>query len=180
MCHKLFQTYHCGHPKEICITPCPHALKSATPAPRTSLSTPSTPGSTPPTPATRTTTTTTATHSDTATLPSQHDRPPPPKPTTPPPVYRSSSPTPSEDEANRIPNICPYFFIRRLPESTHPCLVCYMKPHYEAYRKRWMDHYRGEHPGQNCERIEELAGVEQVAERVGLVNVVREMEKLRR
>jgi hypothetical protein len=38
MCHKLLQTYHCGHPKEICTTPCPHALKTATPAPQTTPS----------------------------------------------------------------------------------------------------------------------------------------------
>jgi hypothetical protein len=53
-----------------------------------------------------------------------------------------------------------------------------MRPEYETYRKRWMDHYRGEHPGQKNEKIKELSGVEQVAERVGLVNVVREMDRL--
>lgn len=30
MCHKLLQVYHCGCTKEICTTPCPHALTTAT------------------------------------------------------------------------------------------------------------------------------------------------------
>ncbi|KAF2645404.1 hypothetical protein P280DRAFT_513314 [Massarina eburnea CBS 473.64] len=29
MCHKLMQQYHCGHTKEVCTTPCPHALATA-------------------------------------------------------------------------------------------------------------------------------------------------------
>jgi hypothetical protein len=53
-----------------------------------------------------------------------------------------------------------------------------MQPQYEDHRMRWIDHYRGEHLGQNFERIEELAGIEQIAERAGLINVVREMERL--
>lgn len=35
MCHKLFQVYCCGHTKEVCTTPCTHAVANATPAPRT-------------------------------------------------------------------------------------------------------------------------------------------------
>lgn len=68
--------------------------------------------------------------------------------------------------------------MHKLLASAHPCLVCYMQPRYEGYRKRWIEDYRAGHPGHNLERIEELAGVEQVAERVGLVNVAREMERL--
>lgn len=30
MCHKLTQTYACGHSKDICTTPCPHALSTGT------------------------------------------------------------------------------------------------------------------------------------------------------
>lgn len=40
MCHKLFQTYGCGHTREICTTPCVHALATATPASPTSLELP--------------------------------------------------------------------------------------------------------------------------------------------
>jgi hypothetical protein len=41
MCHKLVQTYACSHSKEICTTPCPHALalsSTRTPAGLSSIS----------------------------------------------------------------------------------------------------------------------------------------------
>ena len=177
MCHKLLQAYHCGDVQLICTTPCPHALKTGTPAQQNSLERSNT--STSNTLPARTTSVTT-THSDISTLPSQRGRIQTlsTTPTTPPPAYRPSSSAESEPE--RIPNLCPYFFTRKLGASAHPCFNCYMKPQYEAYRKRWLDHYRGEHPGQKFERIEELAGFNFVAEKVGLLNVVKEMERLER
>lgn len=35
MCHKLVQTYACNHSKDICTTPCPHALALSNPRPQT-------------------------------------------------------------------------------------------------------------------------------------------------
>jgi hypothetical protein len=168
MCHKLIQTYVCGDTAIVCTTPCPHALRTATLVPAAAPS----PSDTPSTP--------TLTSSTTATSPADRDldRPLPPTPTSPPPPYDPSSPSSPAEEPERIPNLCTYFFPRRLPTSSHPCLKCYMRPEYEAYRKRWMDHYRGEHPGQKNEKIEELSGVEQVSARVGLVNVVLEMDRM--
>lgn len=66
----------------------------------------------------------------------------------------------------------------------HPCLQCYMKPEWEQERRNWADWYLYNHRGGRDELseevVEELSGVGLIPRRVGLVNIVREMDEMDR
>lgn len=53
-----------------------------------------------------------------------------------------------------------------------------MRREWQAYRDRWVNEYRVTHPGTNAEMLEELSGVKMVPDRVGLINVDREMRRV--
>ncbi|KAF2873736.1 hypothetical protein BDV95DRAFT_352422 [Massariosphaeria phaeospora] len=201
MCVILLQIYACGHDKEITTTPCPPAIASAyldwDPYIETSTTTwfPPSPVSTQ---HQRSTSTTAGTrpvqrqqplvngfrHS----TPSRgRGRPPIDAPLS---VYtslhshpptRPSSPgstTLSSRSATPNPHYCSTFFRRYLPPSRYPCLACYMRPEWTWQRNRWINDYRIMHPGTRIADLPELAGVSQIPERVGLINIVAEMERM--
>ncbi|KAF2248629.1 hypothetical protein BU26DRAFT_302584 [Trematosphaeria pertusa] len=208
MCHKLFQIHACGHTKEVCTTPCPHALATAyyaSTTPADPFSDAASSPTTPRYPSAPSSASPTAgefgplpqlvakARSAVNSLPSQCDRDQPPTadPTSPHSVISNhpsplrSNPTTSlvlpnsaGGEPELTANFCPYYFSRYLTPSKTPCLKCYMRPDWTNTRQRWMTWYRIEHPGTKPEDLASLAGVEGIPGRVGLVNVFAEMQRL--
>ncbi|KAF2708809.1 hypothetical protein K504DRAFT_491469 [Pleomassaria siparia CBS 279.74] len=178
MCQILSQVYACSHTKAICTNACPHALATSTSNPFLDV---------PPTPATP--------HTPVSPIYQAPDTPiraPVPSPISPahPQVQPHAQQTPSggmnnDNNDNNIngepkPAYCPAVrrTVKFLPHSKYPCLSCYMQPRWAQYRARWVNEYRSMHPGTRPEDLEQFSGVEIIPERVGLVNVAREMERM--
>ncbi|ORY02034.1 hypothetical protein BCR34DRAFT_667769 [Clohesyomyces aquaticus] len=188
MCNLLLQVYTCGDEKPICVTPCTFALTvpqdlSCHPAldPRTpkpirdtmNLWSFDTAPTDPVPPYASQTPTPNAYahgrghgHHRTSTMTSTST------------IRHSASTASTASVGHRTATaqeaqFCPYLLLRRTPISRYPCLKCYMQPQYSRLRTRWMQEYRGQHPGGRPQDWEIESGVGLVAERAGLVNVMR-------
>ncbi|KAF2796710.1 hypothetical protein K505DRAFT_372989 [Melanomma pulvis-pyrius CBS 109.77] len=191
MCQILLQVYGCGHTKPICTTPCPHALATTYRNPFLDTNTNSNTPSTPATPITPVSPIYMA--PDTPARPQHEYAGPALRPMSPEDVHSAAlspagpmtmstphSPTASTYDSDPTPNFCgpPHQHAKYLRPSKYPCLTCYMQPQWAGYRQRWVGEYRAMHPGTRAGDLERMAGVEQIPGRVGLLNVVREVDRL--
>ncbi|KAF2205492.1 hypothetical protein GQ43DRAFT_477358 [Delitschia confertaspora ATCC 74209] len=96
------------------------------------------------------------------------------------PCTSLASPLPFNKKSSKSPGDvteeCPFFSQQHLPQSRYPCLGCYLKPEYARNRQAWMAGYAMQHPNTKIEDVERLCGIGKIPERVGLVNVMREMD----
>ncbi|KAF2750378.1 hypothetical protein M011DRAFT_465144 [Sporormia fimetaria CBS 119925] len=171
MCQILIQHYACIHYKPICITPCLRVLSTIE---RPSSS---------PGPYLRIRTRSISPASPTSLISPQDDHL---KPLPLPPTSRTLSPANPPEWltllASYDPDIqyCPTFLPNDLPNSSWPCLKCYMLPEWTEYRRAWARRYVSTHPHEQHDSrpVEERSGIAAIPERVGLINVVREMDRM--
>jgi len=64
------------------------------------------------------------------------------------------------------PNYCPYTFPHYLPQSRHPCLLCFViGKEWQSEREKLVSAYRQEHHGVRGEDLERLCGLEGLRDR---------------
>ncbi|KAF2655541.1 hypothetical protein K491DRAFT_758123 [Lophiostoma macrostomum CBS 122681] len=151
MCQVLYQVMGCGHSRAMCLNACPLARGPSYPNPFQD------PHQSP------------ASARPVSRMISKGDASPPARLGSgflrPPHPYTQ---LPSYDTA--VDYCFTFRPVRASQPSRFPCLKCYNRPEFEAFRKRWVNEYRVTHPNTNPDLLGELSGVAQIPERVGLTD----------